>query len=182
MLASLVLAAGVLFSCAPQILTKDQPKARDPVEVSVTRVTDGDTVEVRPAVEGEEDVRFIGVDTPEKFGPDGTQPLADEATDFTAESIEDSSGRVTLRFDVEEKDDYGRLLAYVYLSDGEMLNELLVAEGYAQVATFPPNVRHREEFERVQEKARDERLGIWGLPAKDLCRLADRGNGIGGGC
>jgi micrococcal nuclease len=155
---------------------------RGAVEVSVTRVTDGDTVEVRPAVEGEEDVRFIGVDTPEKFGPGGPEPLAEEATGFTARSIEDAGGRVTLRFDVEEKDRYGRVLAYVYLPEGGMLNEDLVKEGYAQVATFPPNVRHREDFERAQESARDDRRGIWGLPPEDLCRLADWGNGIGGGC
>lgn len=170
------------FSCAPGPVAEDPAETRAPVEVSVTQVTDGDTVEVRPAVEGEEDVRFIGVDTPEKFGPGGPQPLAEEATDFTARSIEEAGGRVTLRFDVEEKDDYGRLLAYVHLSEGGMLNESLVEEGYAQVATFPPNVRHREAFERAQEEASDGGVGIWGLPAEDLCRLADRGNGIGGGC
>lgn len=179
-LALLALSAGVLFSCVPGPVAEDPPEALSPVEVSVTRVTDGDTVRVRPAVEGEEDVRFIGVDTPEKYGPDGAEPLADEATDFTTASIEDAGGRVTLRFDVEDKDDYGRVLAYVYLPDGTMLNEDLVEQGYAQVATFPPNVRHREEFERAQGRARDDRRGIWGLPAEDLCRLADRGNGIGG--
>jgi micrococcal nuclease len=63
-----------------------------------------------------------------------------------------------------------------------MLNELLVEKGYAQVATFPPNVRHLDALERAQEEARGEGRGIWGLPPEELCRLADRGNGIGGGC
>lgn len=179
-LALLLLVAGGPGSCAGVPVAEDTQGIRAPAEVTVTRVTDGDTVEVRPAVDGEEDVRFIGVDTPEKYGPDGPEPLAAEAAGFTARSIEGSGGRVTLRFDVEEKDRYGRVLAYVYPSGGGMLNGDLVEKGYAQVATFPPNVRHREDFELAQERAREARRGIWGLSEEELCRLADRGNGIGG--
>ena len=52
--------------------------------------------------------------------------------------------------DAEEEDDYGRLLAYVYRSDGSMFNEALVREGYAQVATFPPNIRYLDRFAKAQ--------------------------------
>lgn len=112
--------------------------------------------------------------------PDGPQPLAEEVARFAERRLE--GRRAKLRFDVERTDDYGRLLAYAYPRGGGMFNEDLVERGYAQVATFPPNVRHRERFEAEQAEAREARRGIWGLPPDARCRLTDRGNGIGGGC
>lgn len=79
-------------------------------------------------------------------------------------------------------DPYGRLLAYVWLSDGSIFNETLVREGYAQVATFPPNVKYTDRFLEAQREARAANRGLWGLPAGQLCQQTDRGNGIGGGC
>ena len=149
--------------------------------VSVTRVTDGDTIEVRPEINGTEDVRLIGIDTPETAGsPRGEQPYGEKVSEFSKKRLE--GRRVELRFDVEKKDQYDRLLAYVYLPDGSMFNEMLLRKGYAQVATFPPNVRHLGSFETTQRLAREAGLGIWGLPESRLCELTDRGNGIGGGC
>ncbi len=87
-----------------------------------------------------------------------------------------------LELDVRKIDPYGRLLAYVYLPDRRMLNEVLLEEGYAQVATFPPNVKYQERFLRVQREARAQNRGLWGLSARELCQQTDRGNGIGGGC
>ena len=89
---------------------------------------------------------------------------------------------MTLELDAEEEDDYGRLLAYVYRSDGSMFNEALVREGYAQVATFPPNTRYLDRFEKAQEEAREAGRGLWGLPEGKACELRDLGNGIGYGC
>ena len=149
-------------------------------EVVVERVTDGDTVEVRPAPGGVEDVRLIGVDAPESFGSGGPQPYAAEATGFAERALE--GRRVTLEFDAERTDQYGRLLAYVYGPDGGMFNESLLVGGYAQVATFPPNTRYEDRFEAAQERAREAGRGIWGLEERELCRLTDRGNGVGGGC
>ena len=63
-----------------------------------------------------------------------------------------------------------------------MFNEALVREGYAQVATFPPNTRYLDRFEKAQEEAREAGRGIWGLPEGEACGLRDRDNGIGGGC
>ncbi len=155
--------------------------AGDPREVMVTRVVDGDTIEVRPPVEGVEYVRLIGIDTPETAGSSrGAQPYGEEASEYAEKRLEDL--RVTLRFDVEIEDRYGRVLAYVFMPDGSFFNEELLQEGYAQVATFPPNTRHRERFEEAQREARRSGLGIWGLPEDQLCRLTDRGNGVGGGC
>ena len=158
---------------------QDSPDGESVVEVS--RVIDGDTIEVSPEVNGIEDVRLIGVDAPETEGsPRGAQPYGAEASEFTEKRLE--GRRVTLRFDEEKVDDYGRLLAYVYPQDGLMTNVTLLEKGYAQVATFPPNVRHLEEFRKTQREARERERGIWSLPETDLCKLADRGNDIGDGC
>ena len=83
---------------------------------------------------------------------------------------------------MQKIDPYGRLLAYVYLPDGKMFNETLVEEGYARVATFPPNVRYVDRFLQAQREARGANRGLWGLSEGELCQQADRGNGIGGGC
>ena len=67
---------------------------------------------------------------------------------------------VEIELDVEERDRYGRMLAYVYL-DGEMFNKALLREGHAMVSTYPPNVKYVEEFTALQEKARNEGKGLW---------------------
>lgn len=180
-----LLSLSLLARCGARPVTDNPPERSELAgagEYTVTQVTDGDTVEVWPEIDGVNDVRLIGMDTPEKYGPEGSQPLADEAAAFTERILKESDNRVTLRFDVEKLDRYGRVLAYVYPRDGGMHNRLLLEEGYAQVATFPPNVRHLDEFRRAQARAREDGRGIWGLPARDRCALADRGNGIGGGC
>jgi micrococcal nuclease len=86
-----------------------------------------------------------------------------------------------LELDVQKVDPYGRLLAYVYLPGGEMFYETLLEEGYAQVATFPPNVKYVDRFLEAQREARAANRGLWGLSAGELCQRTDRGNGIGGG-
>lgn len=145
----------------------------------MTRVIDGDTVEVSPPVRGEEDVRLIGVDAPELHAPGGPQPYARRAAAFAERRLE--GRRVRLEFGPELEDRYGRVLAYVH-TGGEMFNRLLLEKGYAQLALFPPNTRYAGSLRQAQREAREARRGLWGLPPDELCRLADRGNGIGGGC
>ena len=167
---------------APQrAAEKSQDPERYDTLVTVKRVVDGDTVEVSPAIDGIEDLRFIGVDTPETKDPDcGEQPYADEALEFTRSQLEGEE--VELEFDVEKTDRYNRLLAYVYPRDvEEMFNETLLREGYAQVATFPPNVKYVERFLAAQDEARAMGRGLWGLSPEELAAQTDRGNGIGGG-
>lgn len=147
-------------------------------ETTVTRVVDGDTVDISPSVEGFSRVRLIGVDTPETHF--GTQPYGREASEFTKRRLEGKD--VILELDVQKRDPYDRLLAYVHLPQARMFNEVLLREGYAQVATFPPNVRHVELFEVAQRYARENEKGLWRLPDGSLCQQTDRGNGIGGGC
>ena len=169
----------VLVGCDPTSVSDVKLKEKGSEEVTVTHVVDGDTVEVRPLIDGEENVRLIGVDTPEKAGsPRGAQPYAREASRFARRELE--WRKVTLRFDTEKKDRYRRVLTYLYLPDGSMFNETLVEKGYAQVATFPPNVRHVGRFQKAQREARESGRGIWGLSRRQRCRLTNRGNGIGG--
>ena len=147
--------------------------------VTVSRVVDGDTIEVSPAVDGNGEVRLIGMDTPETKDPsEEVEPLGPEASAFATDSLMGQS--VGLEFDVEREDQYGRLLAYVYLG-GEMFNEALVEEGYAQAYPYEPNTRYEGRFAAAQEEARAAGIGIWGLKLAQQCLLADRGNGIGEG-
>ncbi len=146
--------------------------------VTVTRVVDGDTIDISPSVRGLSRVRLIGIDTPEVYF--GTQPYGPEASAFAKQRLDGEE--VRLELDVQKVDPYGRLLAYVYLPNGEMFNETLLEEGYAQVATFPPNVKYVERFLEAQREARAANRGLWGLSAGELCQQTDRGNGIGDGC
>ena len=123
----------------------------------VARVVDGDTF----VLEGGERVRLIGVDTPETVHPSKpVEYFGKEASAFTKSMIEGK--RVRLVFDVRERDRYYRLLAYVYLEDGTFLNAELVKQGYANVSTFPPNVRHAELFRSLEREARENSRGLWG--------------------
>jgi micrococcal nuclease len=146
--------------------------------VTVRRVVDGDTIDISPSVEGRSRVRLIGMDTPEVHF--SSQPYGPEASAFAKRELDGQE--VKLELDVQKIDPYGRLLAYVYLPDGSMFNETLLREGYAQVATFPPNVKYVDRFLEAQREARAANRGLWGLSAGELCQQTDRGNGIGGGC
>ena len=149
------------------------------VAVAVSRVLDGDTVEISPAIDGVEEVRLIGVDTPETVDPmEGIEPYGPQASAFAKREL--SGRRVGLEFDEERVDQYGRLLAYVH-AGGSMFNEELLRKGYAQAYPYPPNTAHATRFAAAQRKARAAGIGIWGLSTPQKCELADRGNGIGEG-
>jgi micrococcal nuclease len=179
----------LLVECGPiaSTLEEDSPRAgagnlKDRgLIVTVSRVVDGDTAEITPAVDGLTEVRLIGVDTPETSHPTyGEQPYGQQAKEFTVSRLEGE--RVALELDLEKVDPYERLLAYFWLSDGRMFNEALLRDGYAQVATFPPNVKYIEWFQKAQRGAMEANRGLWGLSEGQLCEQTDRGNGIGGGC
>ncbi len=163
----------------PQYESGAAPATHD---ATVTRVVDGDTIEISPAIDGITDVRLIGVDTPETKEPGcAPQPYGSEASAY-AESVL-SGQQVELEFDEEKTDRYDRLLAYVYPAGGEMFNEDLVEGGYAQAYPYPPNTRYADLFAAAQEQARIAGLGIWSLGPDGLALLTDRGNGIGAdGC
>jgi micrococcal nuclease len=128
------------------------------VQGLVVRVVDGDTIHVRLG-ERLEKVRYIGVNTPELHHPArGAEPGGREARDVNRRLVEGK--RVRLELDVQHRDRYGRLLAYVWTAD-TMINAELVRLGYAQVMTVPPNVRHQALFLKLQRDARDSGRGLW---------------------
>jgi micrococcal nuclease len=125
----------------------------------VLRAVDGDTIEVR--IGGErEDVRYIGVDTPETVKP-GTpvQCFGPQAHRFNARLV--AHRRVRLVFGEERRDVYGRLLAYVYL-DGRFVNAELAGRGFARTLTIPPNDRFARRFRGLQSAAARAGRGLWG--------------------
>ncbi|SHE28485.1 micrococcal nuclease [Desulfofundulus australicus DSM 11792] len=142
---------------------------------TVSRVVDGDTVVVRLENGRSETVRLIGVNTPESTKE--VEPYGREASAYTTSRLQGK--RVWLEKDVQERDHYGRLLAYVWLDPpggsgpGEsearsrMFNAELLLKGYAQVMTVPPNVKYAELFARLQREAREEERGLWGLEVQD---------------
>jgi micrococcal nuclease len=134
----------------------------EPAEVRapVARVVDGDTFEAR--IGGEvEDVRLIGVDTPETVKP-GTpvQCFGPQASRFAHELLEGRT--VRLVFGEERRDVYGRLLAYVFL-DEQMVNATLLRRGLARTLTIPPNDRFAERFRRLEGAAAQAGRGLWGV-------------------
>lgn len=125
----------------------------------VTRVVDGDTIEAR--IDGRlEDVRYIGVDTPETVKP-GTpvQCFGPRASAFNHRLVE--GRQVRLVFGVERRDVYGRLLAYVYL-DRRLVNATLVRRGLARSLTIPPNDRLAPLFRHLELRAAKGGRGLWG--------------------
>jgi micrococcal nuclease len=138
----------------------DRAAAGGTARARVLRVVDGDTILV--ALGGRrERIRYIGIDTPESVKP-GT-PVQCFAKRAAARNEQLVGGRrVTLRFDAEERDRYGRLLAYVSRDEQpRFVNAALVREGYAQTLTIPPNVAHADLFRRLQRDAREAGRGLW---------------------
>ncbi len=111
-------------------------------------------------------VRLIGMDTPETNGA----PICygQEATAYTQQLIDAAGDKLWLEKDVSETDRYGRLLRYVWLTPssgsavGKMLDEMLVSGGYAQVSTFPPDVKYADRFVEAERAAKATRRGLWG--------------------
>lgn len=142
--------------------------------VPVVRVVDGDTIEVR--LDGRvEDVRLIGVDTPETVKPDTpVQCFGPRASDFTHSRLE--GRRVRLVFGAERRDVYGRLLAYLYLAQPTLyvskavksrlrdrfFNAVLLRRGLARTLTIPPNDRFAPRLRRIELAAARRGRGLWG--------------------
>ena len=123
---------------------------------TVTRVVDGDTIDVDLGGQTAR-VRLIGVDTPEIYGT--VQCYGQAASDFTRTWL--LGKQVGLEKDVSETDRYGRLLRYVWIGS-QLFNEVLVRQGYAHVSTYPPDVKYQWRFVGAEQAAREEGAGLWG--------------------
>lgn len=124
--------------------------------VTVVEVNDGDTVTVL-LDKRREKVRLLGIDAPEL----GQRPWGDKAKEYLEAVVGASGWEVKLELDVEKRDQYNRILAYLRTKDGELVNLLMLKEGYAMLYTFPPNVKYAVELRSAQKAARDKGLGIW---------------------
>lgn len=129
--------------------------------VRVVEVVDGDTVVVESSDGDSDTVRLLGIDTPETKHPTkGIECFGPEAAAFTTTRLLDEV--VQLELDVERRDRYGRLLAYVVV-DGERFNDELLRRGFARFLVIPPNDAHGRELLAAELDARRHRRGLWGV-------------------
>lgn len=152
----LLLAAVAAAACVlPLQPARPSPYQQAPVE----RVVDGDTIVVVLGGQRER-LRYIGINAPE-ISQDG-RPSACFGREASARNEQLVAGRtVGLEKDVSERDQYGRLLRYVYVGD-LMINAELVRGGYARAARYPPDVRHADLLAELQRESRGARRGLWG--------------------
>lgn len=129
---------------------------------AVARIVDGDTIRVD--IDGQERVvRLIGVDTPEVVDPrKPVQCYGREASKQVAAWLEGQQVRLETDDSQGSLDRYNRVLAYVYTSDGQMVNGRLIAEGYAFEYTYDQPYRYQAEFKRLEQQARQAERGLWG--------------------
>jgi len=124
-------------------------------EYVVKKVIDGDTIQL----ESGEVVRYLGVDTPELFSKEkGPEFYAQEAARYNKKLV--FLKKVRLEFDVEKKDNYNRLLAYVFVKN-IFVNAELVRLGYAKANIKPPNLKYKDMLLKLQQKAMEEERGLW---------------------
>jgi micrococcal nuclease len=137
-----------------------RPAEANAVEARVVRVVDGDTIDVI-AGGAPLRVRYIGVDTPEtRHSSKAAQCYGKAASDFNARLV--SGQRVRLVRDAQQRDRYGRLLAYVYRTrDGLFVNAELARRGYAKALAIAPDTRFAERFAKLAREARDAGRGRW---------------------
>lgn len=138
--------------------------------VRVTRVVDGDTVYIRFSTGVEEKLRLIGVDAPEINHPTkGEELFGIEAAEYTDNNL--NSTVVWVEFDLGERDQYGRMLAYIWLEKPDQVNEAeirekmfnarLLLDGYARQVIFQPNIKYVEYFSAFVAEARQAKRGLW---------------------
>lgn len=125
--------------------------------IMVEKVFDGDTISARIGHQTEK-IRLIGIDAPEM----GQKPWGGKARKHLESVLTAYSWRVVIEYDVEKRDKYGRILAYLKTGDGKLVNAEMLRDGYAVLFTFPPNVKHVDELMAAQKQASERRLGIWG--------------------
>jgi micrococcal nuclease len=118
----------------------------------VTRVIDGDTIEIDTG----QRVRYIGIDTPEVYPEEEAYGM--EAWQANRQLVEGK--KIRLEADVSETDKYGRLLRYVY-ADDILVNAELVRLGLAEAKAYPPDIKYQEILEQLESEAREAGRGIW---------------------
>ena len=143
-----------------QFIWPEPEQSPDLLSYDVIRAIDGDTLLI--SMYGNETaVRLIGIDAPESVHPEAEKNTAEgeQASQWLKQYI--AGKQVTLEYDQELNDRYGRTLAYVYV-DNRMLEDVLLTMGLARTLTMEPNTRYQHHFEMLEKEARDSGSGFWG--------------------
>ena len=161
---AVVTALLVLGACGGDGASNASATPRDPGVATVVEIVDGDTVRVRfPGRSRSESVRLIGIDTPETHGPGGLRECFGAEASARTSTLLPEGEVVRLERDVEARDRYARLLAYVYRKrDGLFVNLALARDGFAAPLSVPPNIAHAAELTAATSAARDAGAGLWG--------------------
>ena len=171
-----------LVTLAPACGVGDMRSEQEPAPpgtVRVVRPVDGDTIVVD--IDGQEEpVRFIGIDTPESVAQDRpVECYGPEAKERTAALLPEGT-LVRLERDVEARDRYDRLLAYVIRDEDDVfINERLVEEGFAESIAYPPNTTRQGELDEAEAHARAEGRGLWAACGGTDVPLGDARIGAG---
>jgi micrococcal nuclease len=137
------------------------PSVRNPDTIMVSKVIDGDTLDVVQNGVTKR-VRLIGINTPETLDPrKPVECFGHEASNFSKHIATGKEVKLQADPTQDTMDKYGRLLAYVYLPDGTLLNKKLVEEGYAYEYTYKFPYAHQQEFKTAEQNARNQKLGLW---------------------
>jgi micrococcal nuclease len=133
-----------------------------PGSAIIVHVVDGDTIVAR--ISGvDERIRLIGIDTPETVAPERPVECFGPEASARAEELLPVGTPIRLERDVEARDRYDRLLAYVFRADDDLLvNLVLVEEGMAEASSFPPNTARDPDFSAAEARARGAGRGLWG--------------------
>lgn len=144
-------------SSTTEDVAEQVPTYPETIDARVVQVIDGDTidVEIDSVVER---VRYIGIDSPEYYESGNAECFADEATAANRALVEGKTVRLVP--DEELRDDYDRLLRYVFVDD-TFVNRELIEDGYATLLFIPPNTEHYGDFLDIRDTARAEGRGLW---------------------
>lgn len=160
------LLVGVLLLAVSFSLTIAGARAYEPtaelMEALVIEVIDGDTIRVKLGWM-EEEVRYIGIDAPEDKECYGLEATESNKNLLSWSKKDNEDIKVWLEGDIEKRDKYGRLLAYIYLDPegNSMVNEELLSQGYALLQTIPPNYKYRQTFKELAKEAWQKKKGLW---------------------
>jgi len=153
------LAAFMVLLTASSLLWHCQAFSNSPeLKVHVIKVHDGDTVTLM--INGRmRKTRLIGIDAPEM----NQRPWGRQAKEHLIDIMNHTDWIVTMETDAVTTDKYGRSLVFLWTNNNELINERMVLDGYAVLFTIRPNVRYKDNFTRAEQRARQERKGIWGV-------------------
>lgn len=155
----------ILFLAISQVsISAASQKAQSYSYRKIYKVIDGDTFWIKKKDGYIDKIRLIGIDAPEarRSQYKNVQYFGKESKDYLTNYLKGK--KVRLEYDVQKRDKYGRILAYVYLDNGVFLNNHLVRNGYAVAVKYPPNVKYQKQFLRSEREARNKKLSLWAKP------------------